>query len=305
MKFSLVVIVAALLGSCGKSSSNAGAGSSASELEGVWQTECLVLTTDLTASTYFKIFATYTGNTEKVDQVIYSSDNCSVSTQSTTQTSTFTIGDALTTIAGAKKIDSVTQTLTLMLKDAASVTAANTAPLYYGYSDWVLNTSKDIAGKKATDSDEAENAVGVINYDIFKIDGTKLSLGDNDTGTGTSDATRPTALDTTLTVTKQESTTTAAGTCASSVVAGSWKGSISGNSDTMAFNSDCSGSSTYCKSTFTYPNITASSGSVLITNTSTNGATGCLAAGAFTCTYAISGSTLTFGCGGGTVSYTK
>lgn len=98
---------------------------------------------------------------------------------------------------------------------------------------------------------------------------------------------------------------TPAGVCATSVLAGTWKGNIAGSEDIMTFNQDCSGSSTYCQSAFTYPNVTAIEGLVSVSNNATNAKTGCLGVGTFSCAYQISGTTLGFNCGGGTVTFTK
>lgn len=94
--------------------------------------------------------------------------------------------------------------------------------------------------------------------------------------------------------------------CAGSVVVGSWKGDLGGaGADTLTFGADCKGTSSYCASSFTYPNVTATSGDVIIKNSATNGAAGCLPAGEFTCQYMIEGNGLAFRCGGGIVTYTK
>lgn len=106
--------------------------------------------------------------------------------------------------------------------------------------------------------------------------------------------------------TESGSSSDTAKACNSSIVVGSWTRALSATiSDTMTFNADCSGTSSYCQSTFDYPNVTNSSGSVLITNKTTNAATGCLPAGETTCQYAVSGVQLTVSCGGGASTYTK
>lgn len=96
-----------------------------------------------------------------------------------------------------------------------------------------------------------------------------------------------------------------AGKCAESVVVGSWSATIAGNPDVMTFKADCSGSSSYCQSTFTYPPVSSSSGQVLVTNASTNAAYGCLPVGETKCLYEISGSIMSVSCGADVVAYTK
>ena len=93
--------------------------------------------------------------------------------------------------------------------------------------------------------------------------------------------------------------------CASSVISGSWTRTLLGNPDTITFNPNCSGTASRCSATFTYPNVTASSGSVLLTVTSTSGISGCLPVGEHTCTYSVSGNTLNYSCGGSGLTYTR
>jgi hypothetical protein len=93
------------------------------------------------------------------------------------------------------------------------------------------------------------------------------------------------------------------GACSAHPLVGSW---INENeTDIYKFNGDCTGSSTYCESTFTYPNSTATSGSALFTVTSSNGAEGCLPIGQTTCAYAIEGTAFAADCGLGAIIYTK
>jgi hypothetical protein len=93
--------------------------------------------------------------------------------------------------------------------------------------------------------------------------------------------------------------------CSGSPFVGSWTGSILSNPDTMVFTNSCAVTSTYCASTGTIPATTNSSGSVVVTVTSTNANSGCLPAGNTTCNYSISGNSLSFNCGGGVITYTK
>lgn len=94
-----------------------------------------------------------------------------------------------------------------------------------------------------------------------------------------------------------------AGSCASSVVLGTWDADAS--SDVMVFKADCTGTSSGCGSTFTYPPATATFGTATITVTSTSGGGGCLPLGATDCDYQISGALMQFDCGGGVLNYTK
>lgn len=93
--------------------------------------------------------------------------------------------------------------------------------------------------------------------------------------------------------------------CAGSVVLGVWHGNVNGNSDTLTFNSDCTGTASFCQTTFQYPAMTATSGSVMITVLSARSGLLCLTAGQHTCSYAVNGSTLTYSCGGTPLTYTR
>ena len=91
--------------------------------------------------------------------------------------------------------------------------------------------------------------------------------------------------------------------CAGSVLLGSWVGQIQEQSDTMTFNSDCSATSSYCQANFTVPDVTATTGSLVVMVNATNGAVGCLPAGQSSCTYAVFNNVLSFNCGSSTLSY--
>lgn len=99
------------------------------------------------------------------------------------------------------------------------------------------------------------------------------------------------------------STNGATGACAGSPVIGTWDADAS--SDVMVFSSNCSGTSSLCSSTFTWPNFTATSGTAAINVTSSGGGGSCLPVGTTNCAYAISGTQLAFDCGGGVLNYTK
>lgn len=97
------------------------------------------------------------------------------------------------------------------------------------------------------------------------------------------------------------SSSSSSNACAGSVVLGSWSGTTAGQPDTLTFGPDCRGSSTWCQSTFSYPNVTASPGEAKITYDKSNGQPGCATVKsksvAVDCTFSVSGSTLTTTCG--------
>jgi hypothetical protein len=93
--------------------------------------------------------------------------------------------------------------------------------------------------------------------------------------------------------------------CSGAIVKGTWTGDILGNVDTLTFNEDCSGSSSYCATQFNYPMVSANSGTATISVTATNNNQGCLPMGDASCGYTVSGDTLSFDCGGSVLVYTR
>lgn len=93
--------------------------------------------------------------------------------------------------------------------------------------------------------------------------------------------------------------------CSSTSLLGTWNGTILGSPDVMTFNSNCNGTSTYCEATNTFPNVITNSGTVAVEVTSTNGNIGCLPLGSTSCLFTTDESTLTFNCGGETLTYTR
>ena len=94
-------------------------------------------------------------------------------------------------------------------------------------------------------------------------------------------------------------------TCSSSPVVGRWLGSILGHPDAMTFDENCNGTSSYCGTTFSYPNVTENSGMVEITVNFVSGKAGCLPKGKTTCAYVVRTSSLHFNCGGANLTYVK
>ncbi|MCB0405603.1 MAG: hypothetical protein KDD51_12535, partial [Bdellovibrionales bacterium] len=96
-----------------------------------------------------------------------------------------------------------------------------------------------------------------------------------------------------------------AGACGQSPVRGRWFGAILGQPDVMEFGANCSGSSSYCGASFSYPNVQGTSGMVEIQVTGTKGKVGCLPKGKNTCAYAVRSSSLHFNCGSSSLTYVK
>jgi hypothetical protein len=112
-------------------------------------------------------------------------------------TASFAIGDAAITTVGAKNIDFTQISSTITPLTAFVVTDWNTKSVY-GYTNWLLNVAKDIAGREASSGDGFEDANGAISYGIFQIkDDGMLYFGDdeiNPSYDGSTEAKREQAL---------------------------------------------------------------------------------------------------------------
>ena len=98
--------------------------------------------------------------------------------------------------AGATKIDYRFEGMTLMTTDSQIASQWNTN-YYCGRNDWAVNTARDITGRTCTSSDGSSGtnpSIGDMTYDIYKVDAAKLYWGDTASGTGETDALRPTKL---------------------------------------------------------------------------------------------------------------
>ena len=101
-------------------------------------------------------------------------------------------------------------------------------------------------------------------------------------------------------------TAAAPGVCASHPFVGT-RNQTGGVGNVFVFAADCSGTGSYCESTFTYPNATAATGAAVVTISSANVNNAGCAVGAVTCGYAIDGGTMAISCDEGATSsvYTK
>lgn len=112
---------------------------------------------------------------------------------------TFTTGTA-GSADGSTKIDLVLTDITATPKSAAAVLILNAAS-YAGYTDWQADTAKSVAGINIDGS--AYDTAGTKSYDIYKISGSSLYLGDTGgTNDGSTDALRPISFET-ISATKQ------------------------------------------------------------------------------------------------------
>lgn len=93
------------------------------------------------------------------------------------------------------------------------------------------------------------------------------------------------------------------GACAKSPFLGTWV--LEGGPDSLSFNQDCTGSSSYCESTFVYPMVAASFGTLVVDVRSTSGKPGCIGVGEIACVYQFDAKRFGYDCGNGAVIYNK
>ncbi|MBF0227611.1 MAG: hypothetical protein HQK76_19360 [Desulfobacterales bacterium] len=100
---------------------------------------------------------------------------------------TVTIGKDLVTPAGAKEVDMKFSSIKFTPLHDSFAQALNKA-IYLGYTDWKKDIAKDVSGK------EGMPTAGTTSYNIVKLDGNTLYLGDTKANCedGTTPLTRPT-----------------------------------------------------------------------------------------------------------------
>jgi hypothetical protein len=90
-------------------------------------------------------------------------------------------------------------------------------------------------------------------------------------------------------------------TCPADSIVGSWSGTVSGNPDTLVFNSNGSGTGSYCNSTFNY----SVSGDQVTISVAGNAGGGCWGTGTISCTWSSTSSSLFLDCSSTVSRYTK
>jgi hypothetical protein len=183
MKLEAALLFSLLMTSCG--SSDGSHGGSSVDLTGTYISECITET---------KVIRAFSGNELTWTMSTYKDSKCVDLSMVWESKYTFTIGDQLSNLANTYKIDYTQTSSTLEIKDQSVLDDANSKK-EFGYSDWALNTKKDIAGMSASSGDK-EDANGTKSYWIFKLDGGKLFSGDLATGDGTTPEKRPTSINT-------------------------------------------------------------------------------------------------------------
>jgi hypothetical protein len=198
LRYSVIgIAVAGLFFGCGKKDDSEDS-SDATVLEGTWSKACYAFDADNdgTDDAGFKISVTFTGHKYTRSFEEHKNDTCTSLYSSDIETGTFSIGNAVAGDQGATELDlvPVTNTMTPETADAAS---SFNDDKQCAKADWVVATAKDVKGLTCDD-----DKVGEPGYEIFKIDGKTLMMGDGETGDGSTAAKRPTGIDSKFVMTK-------------------------------------------------------------------------------------------------------
>ena len=194
-----ILILAFYLIGCGEDSKKSSSAENTtssflSSLAGTWKTSCL---------SGMVVTLTITNNIQKQTTVKYSDSSCLTPIVTLTEEGTFTLEGEVSGVANTYKKNSTTTAVKAMMLSNEAVTEAN-SDSYFGYTDWVKNVEKDVAGKKATsDSDTTQSTIGTIVYTIVKVQDNKWYMPDTAINDGSSEAKRPTSIKTDVYLTKQ------------------------------------------------------------------------------------------------------
>jgi len=90
---------------------------------------------------------------------------------------TYTIGNDTTTPAGAKELDLIWSSVSLTISNADYVGTFNQHK-FCGFEDFVVNVAKDVSTANCGEGNLPK--ANSTEYDIFKIEGSSLFLGDKD-----------------------------------------------------------------------------------------------------------------------------
>ncbi len=204
--WSLFMIVGLAFG-CGEKDS--GDSSSGTILNGTWKKTCGKTydgsseddSTD-ESTTFEETVYEFDNNSFKLTFKTYTDSTCAANSLTNTQylEGTYAIGDDATSPADAKNLNVTITKSILTLATDAEVAAYNSSKVC-GLTTWEKDKEVDMNGKPC-DNDEPLT-LPLTNYDLVKVDGSTVMFGDmHEEADGTTEAKRPTELDTTNVYTK-------------------------------------------------------------------------------------------------------
>jgi len=189
------IIISFTFISCAKKSSTSSSTSDTNtELEGTWTTNC-----NSTGTDYYEIKTLIVSGTDfSLKYEAYTDSSCS--TDSSISISTFSslsIGDSVTFSSGSTghKFSVTVSSFTLTPTSASIVSALNTDG-WCGYSNWAINTAKNITGK--TCGSASIDVANTTYLGLYMLVGNNLFIGD-----WRSDGNYPTSVYTSIPLVKQ------------------------------------------------------------------------------------------------------
>lgn len=165
------------------------------DLQGDWKADCVDETNSDGASSSITSFHV-SGSSITYENMNYSDNTCTTQSFKLSIQTTATDAGAATTPSHAKKLNLIYDAIQMTFLTDEGMTGANQAKLF-GFANWQKNVAMDIIGLKADATSEALPEKGHKSFDLYAIQDNKLYFGDTTTADGESEATRPTALETT------------------------------------------------------------------------------------------------------------
>lgn len=171
-------------------------GTTASEYDGTWQGQCETVPDSDGGVTSMQQSFTEKAGIGTTDQNFYVDQACSAMWLVFHFTYKFEHEAPFSPIPGAIKTTTTTTSIAASFPTPKSVELANNNR-WFGYSDWAVGVAKNVSGRKFTqDSPDADTVrVGDKLYTIEQVVGQRRYAGDDATGNGKTEATRPTSLD--------------------------------------------------------------------------------------------------------------
>lgn len=179
MRLIPTIIIMVLFTGCGAKDDDS---SSTPSLVGTWVLDCH----KNDDGTSFGATIEFTNTTHSDVITVYTDGSCASAALKATIEGTYVIGELSTVVEGTRNLEQVfTKNERTALTDAE--VKILTDAVFCGKTDWVLNTAASVKGS---------TCVADGNYDIFKIEESKLTFGKNTSeNNGKSAAKRPITLD--------------------------------------------------------------------------------------------------------------
>jgi len=182
-KKNILFVVLIFLSSCFHSKDNNS--NAITELEGVWETGCLIWNDSVIYGIETMAFIS---NTFTSKLTLYSDANCSLPGIAEESTGNYLIGNKIILSSG-QTVNAIDENITrwsLTSLDEENTFSSNVEN-FCEYSDWETNVKKDVS--------DCHVYIGrKFNYGIFKYDGDSILWGDYATGDGITINNRPTQL---------------------------------------------------------------------------------------------------------------